>query len=151
MAVYQLANYGVKRTTDGLDITPDMLEWADYRAWQKSGGIPDPMPAPPPSPPPTKPEIEALLSAAVQGWLDDTARSHGYDGILSAASYAISTNKKFSAEGKACVKWRDAVWAYCWRAMADVEAGKRSIPTASDLLAELPAMVWPQPFNGIKG
>jgi hypothetical protein len=120
-----------------------MLEWTEYRTWQKSGGIPDPIPAPPPPPPPTQAEIEALLKTAVQGWLDDTARSRGYDGILSAASYATSTNPQFSAEGQACVKWRDAVWAYCWSALADVEAGKRAIPTEAGLLAELPAMVWP--------
>lgn len=88
-------------------------------------------------------QIKRLLTDAVQSHLDATSQSHGYDGILSLASYATSTNAKFAAEGKAGVQWRDDVWAYCWQSLADVEAGKREIPTAEALIAELPVMVWP--------
>lgn len=95
------------------------------------------------SPAPTIEQIKRALTDAVQSHLDAIAQAHGYDGILSLASYATSTNAKFSAEGKAGVQWRDDVWAYCWQTLADVEAGKCAIPTAEALIAELPAMVWP--------
>lgn len=88
-------------------------------------------------------EIKRSLTGAVQAHLDATAQARGYDGILSLASYAASTNATFAAEALAGVQWRDAVWAYCWQVLADVEASQREIPTAEVLVAELPVMVWP--------
>lgn len=80
---------------------------------------------------------------AVQRHLDETARTRGYDGILSLASYAASTHPPFAAEGRAGADWRDSVWGYCYQVLADVQAGTRPIPTAEQLIGELPAMVWP--------
>lgn len=100
--------------------------------------------APPPPPEPTPEQIQAELTNAVQRHLDSTAKTRGYDGILSLASYAPSTVPKFAAEGSAGVAWRDAVWAYCWGVLADVGNGLRQIPTAAELVAELPTMAWPE-------
>lgn len=44
---YRLLNKGVLRLSDNLVITRDMIEWVEYRAWRKAGGIPEPIPAPP--------------------------------------------------------------------------------------------------------
>jgi hypothetical protein len=97
-----------------------------------------------PQPPePTVEELKQAITNAVQAHLDATARTRGYDGILSLASYASSTNPPFSAEGRAGLDWRDAVWGYCYGVLADVQAGTRTIPTAEELIAELPGMVWP--------
>jgi hypothetical protein len=38
--MYLLAERGVVRLSDGAHITPDMMAWADYRAWLKAGGVP---------------------------------------------------------------------------------------------------------------
>jgi len=91
----------------------------------------------------TAEQIQKEMTDAVQRHLDSTARTRNYDGILSLASYATSTNPTFSAEGQAGVAWRDAVWAYCYQVLADVQAAVRTIPTEEALIAELPAMVWP--------
>jgi len=88
-------------------------------------------------------QIQKEMTDAVQRHLDNTAKTRGYDGILSLASYATSTNPTFSAEGQAGVVWRDAVWAYCYQVLADVQANARAVPTEEALIAELPVMVWP--------
>ena len=94
-------------------------------------------------PPPTAEQIVAQYTAAVQKRLDDFARTRGYDGILSAATYAASTVPKFKAEGQYCVEARDATWAKCYEVLAAVEAGSRPMPTLDELLAELPVLTWP--------
>ena len=83
------------------------------------------------------------LTTAVQAHLDATARTRNYDGILSACTYATSTNSQFAAEGQACVRWRDACWFACYGVMNSVQLGGREMPTSEQLIAELPLMVWP--------
>jgi len=82
------------------------------------------------------------LTAAVQAHLDATAKTRNYDGILSACTYATSTNSQFSAEGQAAVAWRDDCWATCYSIMAAVLTGTRPIPTTDELIAELPVFTW---------
>lgn len=88
-------------------------------------------------------QIVFNLTNVVQAFLDATARTRNYDGILSLCSYAASANPKFGPEGLAGVAWRDAVWASCYSILAEVQSGTRAVPTAAELMAELPAMVWP--------
>ena len=87
--------------------------------------------------------LVASYTAAIQAHLDATAQARNYDGILSLASYVTSKNATFAAEGQAGVGFRDACWAYAYQLLADVEGGKRAMPTVAELLAELPVMVWP--------
>lgn len=141
----EVANPYCKIPVDAVEITVE--EHATLLAAQSAGkiiqadNIGRPVAVDPPAP--TIDEIRRQLTAAVQAHLDAIASSRGYDGILSLATYATSTNAKFAAEGQAGVQWRDAVWAHCWQVMANVEAGQCEIPTAEALIAELPAMVWP--------
>lgn len=93
---------------------------------------------------PTNEEAIAFMTNAVQQHLDSTARSRGYDSIISLCSYAGSTNARFAAEGQAGVVWRDAVWTSCIEILADVTEGRRPAPTVESLLGELPQMVWPE-------
>lgn len=88
------------------------------------------------------PGIQAALTKAVQEHMDTTVQTRGYDNINSACSYATSTDAVFLAEAQACVAWRDKVWRYCYNTLAQVLAGERDIPTAEELIAELPELVW---------
>lgn len=89
-------------------------------------------------------EVQQAITAATQRRLDDFARTRGYDGIMSACTYAVSTNAKFAAEGQYCVEARDATWATLYQIMDDVLAGTRTMPSGyADIEPELPALVWP--------
>ena len=88
--------------------------------------------------------LQENIVAQTQQRLDDFARTRGYDGILSAATYATSTSPKFAAEGQCCVEARDATWARIYAILAEVEAGQRPAPNSfADIENELPALVWP--------
>lgn len=84
-----------------------------------------------------------VLTDAMQSYLDQTAQTRGYDGILSLCSYATSSNPSFGPEGQAGVALRDAVWAYGYAVIDDITAGKRAAPTVAELVAALPAIIWP--------
>ncbi|MBE0469608.1 MAG: hypothetical protein IBX55_08910 [Methyloprofundus sp.] len=79
----------------------------------------------------------------IQQRLDDFARVRGFDNILSAASYATSTNAKFSADGLRCVQLRDDTWAAMYEILNDVNTGARPAPgSIDDIEDELPKLVW---------
>ena len=89
-------------------------------------------------------EIQQSITTATQQRLDDFAQTRGYDGIMSACTYATSTNAKFSAEGRYCVEARDATWVALYQILDDVLAGIRPMPTSyADIEPELPALEWP--------
>jgi hypothetical protein len=75
--------------------------------------------------------------------LDSFAQTRGYDGILSAATYASSPTPQFAAEGQRCLALRDSTWAKLYEVMSDVQAGNRAIPSWEQLEAELPVLSWP--------
>ena len=87
-------------------------------------------------------EIQLELTNAVQAYMDVAVKARGYDGVLSACSYVNTGVEKFDAEGAACRAWRSSVWAKCYEILGEVQAGIRSIPTADELIAELPALEW---------
>lgn len=96
-------------------------------------------------PPLTAAEITADLAVSVQDHLDAAARVAGYDDIKSAVTYADEPAvPRFQAEGQAFRAWRSLCWNACYTVMADVQSGARSIPTAAELIAELPALDLPE-------
>jgi hypothetical protein len=90
---------------------------------------------PTPSYVPTQQETIDAISYAIQQALDAGAKAWGYDNIVSAASYANSTNTQYAADAKALIGWRDAVWAWAIPQFATVAAG--TDPTA--FMATMPA------------
>lgn len=88
--------------------------------------------------------LQQQIVGATQQRLDDFAKTRGYDGILSACTYATSTITKFQIEGQYCVNMRDATWASLYTLMAEVQAGTRAMPSGyEDVEADLPALAWP--------
>lgn len=90
-------------------------------------------------------EIQKQLTDAVQYALDAFAKTRGYDGIMSACSYSNSTDAQFKLEADYCIQLRDTTWRTGYAILAEVKAGNRPVPTAEELLAELPvgSAKWP--------
>lgn len=108
-----------------------------------------------PEPQPSMTDIEAMypmvqsamlqtqVVSAVQSRLDDFARTKGYDGILSACTYATSAVPSFKAEGQYAVNSRDSYWATCYQILGAVQQGLRALPSLEEVIAELPPLQWP--------
>jgi len=88
--------------------------------------------------------LQATIVMATQQRLDVFFQTRGYDGILSAATYATSSVPKFAAEGQYAVAARDATWAGLYDFMAQVQAGAAPMPTSyADVEPLLPVLTWP--------
>ena len=81
-------------------------------------------------------EEAKLVETTIQTILNDSAKSRGYDSIISECSYATSTGA-FGAEAQITVDWRDAVWTYVYSVQSTVEAGGVK-PAIEELIAGLP-------------
>ena len=86
----------------------------------------------------TPEETQARYTQAAQDALDDFARTRGYDGIMSACSYAVSTDEQFRREAECCVALRDATWRRAYAILAAVLAGTMELPTVEEFLDMLP-------------
>jgi hypothetical protein len=95
---------------------------------------------------PVAPSAASIIQHIVcqaQNRLDTWARSRGYDGILSACTYATSQVPRFQAEGQRCVDLRDQTWARLYEILAEVEAGTRPVPLSlTEIEADLPVLMW---------
>jgi hypothetical protein len=111
--------------------------WVNYRANAARDGV-EPIPLSS-VPMPT----EGQYVDAIQSMLDTKVAERRYLGIISACSYANSTNSTFKAEADACLAWRDAVWLKAYQVLDQVTAGTIPQPTIPELLAMLPTMTWP--------
>jgi hypothetical protein len=87
-------------------------------------------------------EIIAGCVAAVEARLDAFAAERHYVSIVSACSYASSSNPRFAADARRALDVRDAVWAECYAILNEAQAGKRPVPALDELFAALPAMTW---------
>lgn len=94
--------------------------------------------------------LQKGIVVAVQKRLDAFAQTRGYDGILSACTYALSAVPKFAAEGQYCTDARDATWAGLYQLLATVQAGNWPTEGAgqmpagyADIEPELPVLEWP--------
>jgi hypothetical protein len=88
-------------------------------------------------------QLMQSVQMRVQDYLDVCPRDRNYTNMLSACSYATSTNAKYAAEGQYCVDYRDRVWEKYFQLLAEVQAGTRDRMTPDQVIAELPAFEWP--------
>ncbi len=88
--------------------------------------------------------LQQEIIAQTQERLDAFARTRGYDGILSACSYATSTVPRFQTEGQYCVQARDESWDALYTLMGEVMSGQRPAPSGfMDIEPLLPSLEWP--------
>ena len=87
-------------------------------------------------------EIIKELTTALEQHYDATAQQKRYDNRYTCALRA-GYSGPFQAEGQAFAVWMDTCNAHGYQIIADVLDGKRTIPTATELVAELPVITWP--------
>jgi hypothetical protein len=87
-------------------------------------------------------QVKLAIVSQVQTRLDDFAKTRNYDSILSACTYATSTNDVFKAEGQKAVELRDSTWATLYTIMLEVSSGSRTVSSFSDIESDLPVLEW---------
>lgn len=92
--------------------------------------------------PPTLEDIKQELINGVQMYMDEVAASRGYDNIFTVCTYIDTGVERFDIEGAKARRWRSAVWEFCYAYLDDVLAGKKAIPTSSELIEQLPKIQW---------
>lgn len=87
-------------------------------------------------------EIQDEIITATQQRLDDFARTRNYDSILSACTYAASTNATFAAEGQRAVRLRDDTWQALYNILGQIATQGRVVNSYDDIDGDLPALTW---------
>jgi hypothetical protein len=88
----------------------------------------------------TAEQIIARLELAIDNHLDTVAQSYRYESIRTMVTYATSEHPKFGPEGRAAVRFRDAVYGYGYDKIEACtrEVDPEPVPTEEELIASLP-------------
>lgn len=90
-------------------------------------------------PAPTMADVAAVLTVAVQAWLDAATQVNGYDSIASCISYRGSSIVQWDDDAIAALAWRDAVWQACFEWQQGAAAvPPATFPTSAEVIAQLP-------------
>ncbi|MFK3794705.1 hypothetical protein [Pseudomonas sp. NPDC088444] len=88
--------------------------------------------------------LRGQFEKATQAFMDGKAQAAGYDGLMTAISYAEEPAvAKFQEEGKAFRAWRSNVWAYANEQLELVLSGQKTQPTLETFLDSLPVLELP--------
>lgn len=80
----------------------------------------------------------------VQQWLDDLAKRHGYDSIMTAVSYANEYSiPRFQEQGAAFRHLRSLVWDHCYATLDAVKRGEQPMPDIDQFIAGMPMVSIP--------
>jgi len=95
--------------------------------------------------PPAAPALTVQgLSKACAAHLDDTARTLGYDDMLTALSYVGDANTAWDAEAVALRDWRSLAWATEQTIVGEIADQTRAMYTdLADFINDLPAFAPP--------
>ena len=74
--------------------------------------------------------------SAVESFIENIAKQHGYSSAVSLVSYVNSTNKEWAREAATFNKWRDEVWSYVYK---NIDKDALNI---SDFIKSLPKIKW---------
>ena len=92
---------------------------------------------------PTDDEKIAAYRAAVGRYIDQKARSFGFDSIITAVTYADEPADPLNQSyGQALRAWRSQCWEKC-REVLTTGGGGGAEPTVDELIDSLPAFVAP--------
>jgi hypothetical protein len=116
---------------------PGNRHYHAVQEWIKQGNTPDPIPGPTPE------EIQRNLAATLDRHIDSVAQAKGYDNRITASLRAANPKSKWYSEGIAFSEWMDNCYEVSLSILNEVKEGTREIPTETELLAELPEIVWP--------
>lgn len=87
--------------------------------------------------------VVVLARIQAQSELDTFAQEKGYDGILSACSYASSTNSAFGVEGQKAMQLRDSYWSGLYGYLDNILAGISTVPKNwTEIKSNLPTLSW---------
>ncbi len=95
-----------------------------------------PLPAPAPSAAQLQAQSRSSMKAAIQSFVNAPAIAMGFTSGDSLMLYAGFAND-FQGLAKKFGQWEAKTWVYAEAVEADVKAGKRAVPKADELLAEL--------------
>lgn len=92
-------------------------------------------------------KVSQGIEDALDNYIDSVAAARGYRrvGVTPSASclgYAGFTNA-YQSEAIAFGQWVASLWPIVFQIQADVRNNLRPVPTAAQVISELPAMVWP--------
>lgn len=88
--------------------------------------------------------VEWEIYGSVQSKLDEFASRKGYDNIMAACSYSVSTVQKFKDDAIHAISMRDQYWAKCYEIIDQLKGGNRPWPSSfPEVEAEFPPLVWP--------
>lgn len=87
--------------------------------------------------------LRASLDEALEAHLLATAKARDYKSVERIGFYATSTHPVWGPEGRAFVAWQCDVFDKVFEIETAVVTGQRPPPTAAELIAELPVIVWP--------
>lgn len=85
-------------------------------------------------------EIEKYFMDKLQEYMDNKAKTYGFDSVFNAASYIDSKIERFKNDSRTLLDWRDSTWDKAYTILEDVLTEKREIPTLEELLKELPQL-----------
>lgn len=84
------------------------------------------------------------LEQSCQFYLDNFAKTRGYNTILSACSYANSSNSVYQIEGTYALQARDETWSTLYNIINEsAEHVRPAIKTFDEIIPDLPVLKWP--------